>query len=126
TVNFVPVQLANPCFVLPPDVCVEQAIYTSTIFLPPNPWGYTITHQRCCRNPSIVNLNVPQVQGATFTTTIPGTNILPEGSNSCARFTHLPPVALCQNAEFFFDHSATDPDGAKKVADINAQYEIIF
>lgn len=111
TVNFVPVQLANPCFVLPPDVCVEQAIYTSTIFLPPNPWGYTITHQRCCRNPSIVNLNVPQVQGATFTTTIPGTNILPEGSNSCARFTHLPPVALCQNAEFFFDHSATDPDG---------------
>jgi len=51
------------------------------------------------------------VQGATFTTTIPGTNLLPGENNSCARFTHLPPVALCQNAEFFFDHSATDPDG---------------
>lgn len=111
TINYVPVQLANPCFVLPPDVCVQQAIYTLTVFLPANAAGYTLTHQRCCRNPSIVNLNAPQIQGATFTTTIPGTNLLPEGSNSCARFTYLPPVALCQNAEFYFNHSATDPDG---------------
>lgn len=111
SVNFVPVQLENPCFVLPPDVCVQQAIYNYEIFLPPNANGYTLTHQRCCRNPSIVNLNSPAVQGATFTTTIPGTNLVGNDNNSCARFTHLPPVALCQNAEFYFDHSATDPDG---------------
>ncbi len=110
TINFVPVVLENPCFVLPPDVCVQQAIYTQTIILPPNAGGYTLTHQRCCRNPSIVNLIVPQSQGATFTTTIPGTNILPVGTNSCARFTQLPPVALCQNAQFTFNHSAIDPD----------------
>lgn len=111
TVNYVPVVLSNPCFVLPPDVCVEQAIYKKILFLPPNLAGYTLTHQRCCRNPSIVNLINPQDQGATFTTTIPGTNVLSEGNNSGARFNSLPPVALCWNADFIFDHSATDPDG---------------
>ncbi|HEY8404616.1 MAG TPA: PKD domain-containing protein [Flavobacteriales bacterium] len=111
TVSYVPVQLANPCFVLPPDVCVQEAIYTKVVTLPPNQHGYTITYQRCCRNPSIVNLVQPQNQGATFTTTIPGTDVLPEGNNSAARFTHLPPVALCRDAEFFFNHGATDPDG---------------
>ena len=30
-VNFVPVVLENPCFVLPPDVCVEEAIYTDFV-----------------------------------------------------------------------------------------------
>jgi gliding motility-associated-like protein len=111
TVNFVPVQLANPCFVLPPDVCVQQAIYTKVVNLPPNPQGYTLSYQRCCRNPSIVNLVAPNTQGATFSTTIPGTNLLPEWGNSSPRFTQLPPVALCRNAEFFFNHVATDPDG---------------
>ncbi len=111
TVNYVPVELENPCFVLPPNVCVEQAIYTQDVVLPPTEAGYTLSYQRCCRNPSIINLNMPEVQGATFTTTIPGTGLLGNQHNSSARFNQLPPVALCWNAEFMFDHSATDPDG---------------
>lgn len=109
-VEVMPIELENPCFILPPDVCVERAIYTNTITLPDIPGGYTLVYQRCCRNPSIVNLDFPQDQGATFTSHIPGSDEVGE-NNSSAQFINFPPVALCQNAEFFFDHSATDEDG---------------
>jgi len=109
-VEFVPIELENPCFILPPDVCVERATYVEVIELPDLQSGYTLVYQRCCRNPSIVNLDFPQDQGATFTTHIPGPNET-EAPNSSARFDNFPPVALCQNAEFFFNHGATDEDG---------------
>jgi gliding motility-associated-like protein len=109
-VEFVPIELENPCFILPPDVCVERATYTEIISLPELEDGYTIVYQRCCRNPSIVNLNIPQQQGVTFSTHIPGPNEI-DGNNSSAQFTNFPPVALCKDAEFFFDHGATDADG---------------
>lgn len=108
-VDFVPVELENPCFVLPPNVCVQRAVYSGSINLPPIPGGYTLVYQRCCRNPSIVNLIAPDDAGATFTTHIPGTEL--SGLNNSAQFTNFPPVALCANADFFFDHSATDADG---------------
>ena len=109
-VDFVPIVLENPCFILPPDVCVERAVYTYDVYLPDLDGGYDLVYQRCCRNPSIVNLDFPEDQGATFTTHIPGPDEI-AGGNSSAQFTNFPPVALCQNAEFFFDHSATDIDG---------------
>lgn len=109
-VEYIPVELDNPCFILPPDLCVERAVYTGTIDLPFNAGGYTLVHQRCCRNPSIVNLDYPEDQGATFTTQIPGTSEISVQNNS-AVFTNFPPIALCSNADFVFDHSATDADG---------------
>ncbi|MFM9986554.1 MAG: PKD domain-containing protein [Flavobacteriales bacterium] len=109
-VDFVPVELENPCFILPPDVCVERARYTETINLPFNTAGYTIVYVRCCRNSSIVNLDSPQDQGISIFTTIPGTALVDEENNS-AQFTNFPPVALCANAAFYFDASATDGDG---------------
>jgi len=109
-VSFIPVVLDNPCFILPPDVCVESAYYQTTVSLPPLVGGYTITYQRCCRQPSIDNILVPQDSGATYTTHIPGSD---ENSpqNSAPHFLNFPPPALCWNAEFTFDHSAFDPDG---------------
>ncbi|MGK0277395.1 MAG: gliding motility-associated-like protein [Litorivivens sp.] len=109
-VNFVPVQLENPCFVLPPDVCVEEAIYTAIVNLPPNVNGYDLVYQRCCRNPSIVNLINPEDAGVTFTTRIPSTNLIAT-NNSCPVFQNFPPVALCTGGSFIFDHGAIDPDG---------------
>jgi len=38
-VSEVPIVLENPCFVLPPDLCVEQAIYQTTVNLPMTPGG---------------------------------------------------------------------------------------
>lgn len=107
-VNFVPVTLENPCFILPPDLCVEEAVYQEIVTLPLNVNGYDLVYQRCCRNPSIVNLNWPEDSGATFTTQIPPSSITEE--NSCPQFTNFPPVALCAGGSFWFDHSATDLD----------------
>lgn len=109
-VSEVPVTLENPCGTPPPSVCVEQAVYQQLVELDPSPGGYSISYQRCCRNPSIVNLNNPDDAGATFTTQIPGTNDTTE-PNSSPVWNSLPPVALCAGFEFFFDHSATDVDG---------------
>lgn len=109
-VDWVPVELENPCFILPPDVCVERAQYTEQISLPLNIAGYTLIYVRCCRNSSIVNLDVPEDQGITIYTSVPGSGLIEE-ENSSAQFVNFPPVALCANAAFYFDASATDEDG---------------
>ncbi|MFN0032353.1 MAG: PKD domain-containing protein [Flavobacteriales bacterium] len=111
-VDWVPVELENPCFVLPPDVCIERAEYSEIFTLPMSVDGYTITYSRCCRNASIVNLDNPQDQGTTITVHIPGVNEVNAAEpNSSAQFVNFPPVALCANAEFWFDASASDVDG---------------
>ena len=110
-INEIPVELENPCFILPPDVCVQEAIYSQIVELPPMEGGYDLIYQRCCRNPSIVNLLNPEDQGITMWSHVPGPEIIDEDFNSSAVFNNFPPVALCQNALFWFDHSATAPDG---------------
>lgn len=109
-VDEVPVSLENPCGTPPPSVCVESAIYEQVVNIGQSPNGFSLSYQRCCRNPSIINLNNPDDAGATFTTEIPGTNQTLE-PNSSPVFNSLPPVALCAGFDFFFDHSATDLDG---------------
>ena len=109
-VDDVPVYLANPCGTPPPSVCVEQAVYQEVVDIGESPNGFTLSYQRCCRNPSIINLNNPDDAGATFTTQIPGTNDTTD-PNSSPVWNSLPPVALCAGFDFFFDHSATDADG---------------
>jgi gliding motility-associated-like protein len=109
-VSLVPVTLENPCFVLPPDVCVEKAIFEGYLELPEVADSYDLVYQRCCRNPSIINLVNPDDSGATFWTQIPGTNLTTE-YNSCPQYLNFPPVALCLGASFVFDHSALDIDG---------------
>jgi gliding motility-associated-like protein len=98
----------NPCLVRT-DVCVEQAVYTGNVNLPPISGGYTLIYQRCCRNSSISN--ILQDQGATYVTKIPGSDVVPNSSNSAPRFKNFPPIFICNNAPLVFDHSATDPDG---------------
>lgn len=109
-VSNVPVALENPCGTPPPSVCVEQAVYEQVVDIGSAPNGFTLSYQRCCRNPSIVNLNSPDDAGATFTTQIPGTNDTAD-ENSSPVWNSLPPVALCAGFDFFFDHSASDADG---------------
>lgn len=106
----VPPVINDPCLDIPPDICVEEGIYTATIALPPSNKGYTLVYQRCCRNRTVVNLKNPMEQGATYYTTISSVG---NGScnNSSPEFIEWPPIALCANKEFVFDHSASDPDG---------------
>ncbi|MBL8002421.1 MAG: PKD domain-containing protein [Flavobacteriales bacterium] len=105
----VPVVLNNPCLVAPPVICVEEAEYTGQLTLPSGTGGYILAYQRCCRTPSILNLQNPGSQGLTCMAQVPDASIT--GPNSSPRFTLYPPIALCANMAMTFDHSATDPDG---------------
>ncbi len=114
-ISSVPVVLGNPCGTPPPDLCIEEAIYSTQVTLPANPYGWDLVWQRCCRNPSISNLQNfggTDNPGATFVTHVPGTTAgATAPQNSSPVFQELPPVAVCANFDFSWNHSAIDPDG---------------
>ena len=110
----VPVVFNNPCVTPPTNICTENAIYITDIYLPPAVGGYTISYQRCCRGPNITNIVNPDDTGFTLTCQIPGINTN-AWVNSSPRFTNYPPQLLCNNEDLIFDHSATDPDGDQLV-----------
>lgn len=106
----VPITFSNPCVTPPNDICIEKAIYTTILDLPSRLGGYTLTYQRCCRGPNVLNLVAPDNTGLTLTTRIPGSETGLEKNNS-PRFTGYPPTILCNNEDLIFNHSATDLDG---------------
>ncbi len=114
----VPFVSSDTCLTPPTNVCVEEAIYTSTITLPSSITGYTFAYQRCCRNSTIIHIVDPMMQGKTFFETVPASYLC----NSSPRFNHYPPIALCVNKPFEFDHSATDLDGDSLVYYICGTY----
>lgn len=109
-----PVVFNNPCVTPPTNICVEKAVYTVIVNLPPIPGGYTVTYQRCCRGPNITNLIQPDDTGITLSAHVPGSET-GASNNSSPRFTNYPPLLLCNNDDLIFDHSATDPDGDQLV-----------
>jgi gliding motility-associated-like protein len=109
-----PVVFNNPCVIPPNNICVEKAVYTVIVNLPPIPGGYTVSYQRCCRGPNITNLFQPDDTGLTLSTQVPGSETNAT-VNSSPRFTNYPPLLLCNNDDLIFDHSATDPDGDQLV-----------
>jgi len=108
--NILPVNYDDPCIIPPSNICIERAIYVDTIFLPFNVNGYYVSYQRCCWSNSIQNIMNPGDNGMTITTTIPGSSLV-DVYNNCARFNAYPPLILCANNTFDFDHSASDIDG---------------
>lgn len=114
----VPVELNDPCLSAPPSVCVSTTEYVHVFTLPPIPGGYTISYQRCCRTPAMVNL--AGQQGLTCTVSIPGP---PDAGNSSARFNDYPPIALCLGQDMSFDHSAVDPDGDQLVYSLCSPFQ---
>lgn len=109
SVTTLPLKAPNNCTTLPNNVCTEKGIYIDTVNLPPIAGGYTITHQRCCRNSTITNINnSPDQWGSTYTTTIPPND---SSCNSSPKFTDDPPVVLCLNQPVALDLNANDLDG---------------
>jgi len=107
--TILPASISNPCLVPPTNICVEEAIYQTTINLPALAGGYDLTYQRCCRNGTILNLANPNNEGATYLAHIPDPGIAV--CNSSPRFNHFPPIFVCVGIPLTFDHSATDLDG---------------
>lgn len=102
--------IVNPCLA-PNNTCVSKGIYEKIVDLDPSK-GYTIQYQRCCRNDGIGNIqNQPGTgdkPGITLRTYIPPINSY---RNNSARFKSFPPIFICVGQQFYFDHSASDPDG---------------
>jgi gliding motility-associated-like protein len=115
-----PVIINNPCLQAPPDVCVEEAVYTATTTLPFLAGGYHVAYQRCCRNPTIVNLINPDALGSTYYVQIPEEAL--NSCNSSPYYNSFPPLALCIGDELIFDHSATDADGDQLVYSLCTPY----
>lgn len=115
-----PIQFSNPCIVPPNGICVEEAIYERIVTLPASATGWILSYQRCCRTPSVINLNNPADQGLTLTVEIPPQSMFPV--NSSPRFNNIPPLVFCTNDPLIFDHSATDPDGDSLVYSLCTPY----
>ena len=112
--------LSDPCFVIPPDVCVNTTTYKDTVLLPFRSGGYTLAYQRCCRNHSIQNIEIPEDMGGTYPVVITEEALLECNSN--AKFNDWPPIFICVNEPIEFDHSATDIDGDSLVYKLCTPY----
>lgn len=110
TVTELPLVSGDPCLIPPDDICTAEAIYTSEVTLPPTDVGYILAYQRCCRNVTILNIPAEfDNLGSTFYAEMPPQDLAQCNSNPS--FNELPPVLICANEPFVFDHSATDLDG---------------
>ncbi len=98
-----------PCLVGSPNVCYQVAIYVGIIELPRTPEGYILAWARCCRANGLANAS-GQI-GATYTTRIPGTTILPVGSNNSPQFVMKDTALVCGDNDFVLDFGALDSDG---------------
>jgi gliding motility-associated-like protein len=118
--EFIDPAIESPCMSVYPDLCVQEAIYVTTVNLPPKAGGYDLVYQRCCRNSTIVNIVNPAETGATYTAHIddPGALV-----NSSPRFNSLPPVSLCAGFPFEYDHGASDPDGDELVYEFTTPFQ---
>ena len=104
-----PNNTGNPCLVVPPGICVEEAVFQYNVILDPSPGGYTMVYQRCCRNNTIDNIVNPSNTGASYVGYIPDPDLAE--CNSSPYFNNFPPPIICLAEPLVFDHSATDPDG---------------
>ena len=105
----------NPCATIPPNVCVQEGIYTFDYQFTdwPSTSNYHISYQRCCRNATISNIVTPDQVGATFTVDLtPASQAL---CNNSPVFNNFPPIVICVNEPLVFDHSATDAEGDQLV-----------
>jgi len=105
-----PVPPNIPTCVTNPGLCLQEAVYTAVVNnLPPNPGGYHLYYQYCCRNASLSNVQNPLSTGESWYTYIPDNNLWL--TNSSPSWANFPPVFVCQGQNLNFDHSATDLDG---------------
>ncbi len=113
--------LNNPCYTLPPDVCIHTVTYRKTIRLPYRVGGYHLSYQRCCRNNIITNISNASSTGATYDVAISEAALT--NCNSSPRFREWPPFYLCAGSLIDYDNSAFDPDGDSLVYELCAPSE---
>ena len=101
--------LADPCFIVPPTVCVHTTTYRDTVELLPRAGGYRAVYQRCCRNQTVNNIILPDRTGATYEIVI--TERALNECNASPVFKEWPPIFICAGTEINYDHGAVDVQG---------------
>ena len=99
----------DPCLLPPDDVCVAHARYEGvyTLNVAAND-GLFLVYQRCCRNETITNIELPDFTGSTYFTFIsPESNAL---CNSSPEFDFYPPIFVCVGKAIEHEHAAIDLD----------------
>lgn len=107
-------QSCYPCLSNIPPRCYQVTNYETIVELAPNPNGYIVSKQRCCRVTGINNIAGNSADfGATYTIRIPGPiNFLPTAyQNSSPQFIFNDTVVVCGGSFFSMSFQATDPDG---------------
>lgn len=120
----VPVTLQwQGCMDTPPNLCISEGTYKLRVYLPPRIKGYDIAWARCCRNYNITNLVNPLERGITYLATIPGMEVLSNNCNSMPVYKNRPSSFICANQDYYFDHSAIDPDEDSLVYELSHPYD---
>jgi len=105
--TIVPSSVTNPCMdTTSLNVCIEQAIYTTTVSLPPIAGGYSLVYQRCCRNLTIASL--VSNSGSTYLAHIPTSA---NAAGTSPSFISEPPLFICVDQYLQFNNSASNPNG---------------
>ena len=99
---------AIPACVFDPGICVEEAIYETTINMPEGVGGFHMYFTICCRNATIINIVDPLTARETYYAYMPNPLTTP---NSSPVFNDTPPVYVCAGEELDLDFSASDVDG---------------
>ncbi len=101
-----------PCLTGSPNVCYQMAIYQATVDITFNANGYLLSRTGGNRTANIVNVSGSSSStGATYTTQIPGTNVLPSGEfNSSPQFLVKDTTLVCAKKKFTLDFGASDVD----------------
>ncbi|MGZ4086977.1 MAG: PKD domain-containing protein [Bacteroidia bacterium] len=120
-VTSIPASINNGCITPPGTVCLEEGVYTTTVSLPARVGGYDISYQSCCRSGATINIVTPGSVGVTYYMHIPGPEVT--SVNSSPRFTHLPPVFVCNGLPMKLNQAATDPDGDSLVYSLCAPFQ---
>ncbi|MBI2968193.1 MAG: PKD domain-containing protein [Bacteroidetes bacterium] len=115
----VPLPLFDLCYSNEP-ITVWEITLETTVNLPAATGGYTIVYQRCCRTGDIINIANSNDFGTTYFTHIPDPASL---CNSSPLYNNYPPVFLCVDDTFLFDHSATDLDGDSLVYELCPSFD---
>ncbi len=112
----------DPCAVPPPGFCSQVGVYNFSYFIEdwPSTEPYTFVYQRCCRNNTISNIQIPWDTGISFVT-----EISPESQAVCNNspyFESIPPTLICLNEDVNYFHLATDDDGDQLVYEFCAPF----
>ncbi len=116
------VNYTNPACTVP-TLSTRKLVYSQTIALPAgtygSPGGYYAAVERCCRNVTISNIQVPSAAAQTFYLEFPA--VVRGGQpfyDSTPRI--FPPLAdyACRNELFYYDFGGTDADGDSLAYDL--------